>query len=196
MFKKWAIWDFSGGPVVKNLPASVRDVGSIPGPGRAHMPWGNASPWAITTEACLPQSPCSPKRKATPRQSLRTRGFSVSLLLEAEGSLCIWSDGTGNAIRMANLETSSLPAGLVVALRRSALGFWWFQRNYFWKPQWLDLLLWIKLEPPGFCSSLVAGYIHLSPNLSPNPLFSAVLAQGIMFCFSTVIKIGRVDTTN
>ena len=58
--------------MVKNLPASARDVGSIPGPGRAHMPWGNASLWAITTEACLPQGPCSPKRKAAPRQSLHT----------------------------------------------------------------------------------------------------------------------------
>ena len=27
------IWDFPGGPVVKNLPCSVGDVGSIPGQG-------------------------------------------------------------------------------------------------------------------------------------------------------------------
>ena len=33
--------DFSGGPVVKNPPANVRDMGSIPGPGRCHMPQGN-----------------------------------------------------------------------------------------------------------------------------------------------------------
>ena len=26
-------WDFPGGPVVKNLPASVEDMGLIPGPG-------------------------------------------------------------------------------------------------------------------------------------------------------------------
>ena len=32
---------FPGGPVVKNLPASTGDTGSIPGPGRSHMPWGN-----------------------------------------------------------------------------------------------------------------------------------------------------------
>ena len=25
----------------KNLPANVGDTGSIPGPGRSHMPWGN-----------------------------------------------------------------------------------------------------------------------------------------------------------
>ena len=33
--------DFPGGPVVKNPPASARDTGSIPGPGRSHMPWSN-----------------------------------------------------------------------------------------------------------------------------------------------------------
>ena len=30
--------DFPGGPVVKNLPASVRGTSSIPGPGRFLMP--------------------------------------------------------------------------------------------------------------------------------------------------------------
>ena len=30
--------DFPGGPVVKNLPANARDTGSIPDPGRSHMP--------------------------------------------------------------------------------------------------------------------------------------------------------------
>ena len=35
--------DFSGGPVVENPPANAGDMGSIPGPGRSHMPWGN---WA------------------------------------------------------------------------------------------------------------------------------------------------------
>jgi hypothetical protein len=27
--------------VVKNLPPNVGDMGSIPGPGRSHMPWSN-----------------------------------------------------------------------------------------------------------------------------------------------------------
>ena len=31
--------DFPGGTVVKNPPAG--DAGSIPGPGRSHMPWSN-----------------------------------------------------------------------------------------------------------------------------------------------------------
>ena len=33
--------DFPGGPVVKNLPVNAGDTGSIPGPGRSHMPQGN-----------------------------------------------------------------------------------------------------------------------------------------------------------
>ena len=30
--------DFPGGAVVKNPPANAGDTGSIPGPGRSHMP--------------------------------------------------------------------------------------------------------------------------------------------------------------
>ena len=46
--------DFSGGPVVKNLPAKARDMGSIPGPGRFHMPIEEQlSPRATTTEPAL-----------------------------------------------------------------------------------------------------------------------------------------------
>ena len=33
--------DFPGGPVVKNLLANARVIGSIPGPGRFHMPPDN-----------------------------------------------------------------------------------------------------------------------------------------------------------
>ena len=33
--------DFPGGAVVKNLPANAGDTGSIPVPGRSHMPWSN-----------------------------------------------------------------------------------------------------------------------------------------------------------
>ena len=33
--------DFPGGPVVKNSPSNTVDLGSIPGPGRSHVPWGN-----------------------------------------------------------------------------------------------------------------------------------------------------------
>ena len=34
-------WGFPGGPVVKNLLYNAGDTGSIPGPGRSHMPWGS-----------------------------------------------------------------------------------------------------------------------------------------------------------
>ena len=33
--------DIPGGAVVKNPPAIAGDMGSIPGPGRSHMPWSN-----------------------------------------------------------------------------------------------------------------------------------------------------------
>ena len=33
--------DFHSSPVVRNLPASARDSGLIPGLGRFHMPWSN-----------------------------------------------------------------------------------------------------------------------------------------------------------
>ena len=53
--------DFPGGAVVKNPPANARNMGSIPGPGRAHMPQSNWArlPWLLslrtaTTEACAP----------------------------------------------------------------------------------------------------------------------------------------------
>ena len=41
--KAWKlnIWDFPGGPVVKNSPANSGDTGLIPGPGRFHMLRGN-----------------------------------------------------------------------------------------------------------------------------------------------------------
>ena len=33
--------DFSGGPVVKNLPASTGDADLIPGPAKSHVLWSN-----------------------------------------------------------------------------------------------------------------------------------------------------------
>ena len=32
---------FHGSSVVKNVPGNAGDMGSIPGPGRSHMPWDN-----------------------------------------------------------------------------------------------------------------------------------------------------------
>ena len=34
-------WDFPGGSVVKNPPASEGDTGLSPGPGRSHTSWSN-----------------------------------------------------------------------------------------------------------------------------------------------------------
>jgi len=32
---------FPGGSVVRNLPANAGDMGSIPGPGKSHVPWSS-----------------------------------------------------------------------------------------------------------------------------------------------------------
>ena len=39
--QKTCVLDFPGGAVVKNPPANAGDMGSIPGPGRSHMPRSN-----------------------------------------------------------------------------------------------------------------------------------------------------------
>ena len=51
--------DFPGGPVLKNLPANVGDMGPIPDPGIFHIPWVN--PWAAMTELLCHNygSPCA-----------------------------------------------------------------------------------------------------------------------------------------
>ena len=40
-FQRSTSWDFPGGPTVRNPPASAGEMGSVPGPGRFHMPRGN-----------------------------------------------------------------------------------------------------------------------------------------------------------
>ena len=57
------MWDFPGGAMVKNPPASAGDVGSISGLGRSHMPQSNKarepqllSPCATPTEARSPRA--------------------------------------------------------------------------------------------------------------------------------------------
>ena len=57
---------FPGGSVVKNLRANAEGTGSIPGPGRSHMPWSNKAhtpklPSLHTLE------PCSTKEATTMR---------------------------------------------------------------------------------------------------------------------------------
>ena len=49
---------FPGGPVVKNPPANVRDIVSIPALNRFHMPRSNQphKPMTATTEAPMPRA--------------------------------------------------------------------------------------------------------------------------------------------
>ena len=61
---------FSVGPVVKNPPANAGDTGSIPGPGRSHIPGSKArAPQLLSlhSRAHEPQllSPCAATREAT-----------------------------------------------------------------------------------------------------------------------------------
>ena len=41
MFKTNISVGFPGGPVIKKPPAVAGDTGSVPGPGRSHMPQSN-----------------------------------------------------------------------------------------------------------------------------------------------------------
>ena len=70
-------WDFPHSPVVKNLPASAGDAGSIPGPGRSHLHQGNLthelqplSPRAPITEAHTPRAR-APKQEKPPQWEAR-----------------------------------------------------------------------------------------------------------------------------
>ena len=75
IFLKILGWGFPSGAVVENPPANAGDMGSIPGPGRSHMPRSNKarvpqllslcsrarepqllSPCAATTEARVPRA--------------------------------------------------------------------------------------------------------------------------------------------
>ena len=63
---------FPDGPVVKNFPCSARNMGSVPGLGRLHMPWSNLArvpqllnPCAANTEAWMHLSLCSATREGS-----------------------------------------------------------------------------------------------------------------------------------
>ena len=64
--------DFPGGLVAKSLPTNAGDVGLIPAPGSAHMPWSMGSIWHSYRSPCA-QSPYAPQQEATiaTRESLR-----------------------------------------------------------------------------------------------------------------------------
>ena len=82
-FKVIGLTDFPGGAVDGNPPVNAEDTGSIPGPGRSHVPGSN--------QACAPQLP-SPRAAATePRaEAAGTRARSPSSATEAAAarSLC------------------------------------------------------------------------------------------------------------
>ena len=63
------MWDFPGGSVVKNPPASAGDIGSIPALGRSHMPWKQLSPYTTITEPM-----CSHPRAHAPQQEKQLQG--------------------------------------------------------------------------------------------------------------------------
>ena len=66
--KKKKQQDFSGGPVVKNLPANAGDTGSIPGLGKYHMLQGNIARvpqlLSLRSRADAPQLEKPPQREA------------------------------------------------------------------------------------------------------------------------------------
>ena len=50
-FERRVSLDFTGGPVVKNLPDNAGDMSSVPGLGRFHMPTGQLSSCTTATES-------------------------------------------------------------------------------------------------------------------------------------------------
>lgn len=61
--------DIPAGPGAKNLPADAEDTGSIPSPGRSHMPQSRKA-CVPTTEACVSRACASQQEK--PPQMART----------------------------------------------------------------------------------------------------------------------------
>ena len=55
-------WDFPGHPVVRNLPSSAGDVGSIPGWGISLHALGRLRPWAAAIEPSSSRT-CAPQRR-------------------------------------------------------------------------------------------------------------------------------------
>ena len=93
MWRK-SIWGFLGSSEIRESAANAGNMGSIPDPGRSHMPWSNQacvpqllslcsraqepqllSPPAATSEACTPYSPGTAALEALP---LTRRGKSLT----------------------------------------------------------------------------------------------------------------------
>ena len=52
--------------MVRDPPASAGDTGSIPGPGRFHLPRSSLSPGPTASEACAPRA-CAPHQEKPPQ---------------------------------------------------------------------------------------------------------------------------------
>ena len=53
MLLKYRCRDFPCGPVDKNQPTNTGNMGSMPGPGRPHVPWDNSA--CVPTACALQQ---------------------------------------------------------------------------------------------------------------------------------------------
>ena len=82
--------DFLGDVTGKNPPANVGYIGSIPGPGGSHMPWGNQAWLPQQRRTCFRahklqlQGPCSATREAIAMRSPRTAMKNSPSLLQLE----------------------------------------------------------------------------------------------------------------
>ena len=77
--------DFPGGPVVKNLPVTAEDPGSIPDPGpKIPYPMRQLSPCTATTEAHVPRAHALQWQKSPQREAWALRLQSSLLSRELE----------------------------------------------------------------------------------------------------------------
>ena len=65
------IKNIPGGAVNKNTPANAGDTGSIPGPGRSHIPGSNEAPGPQLLKPVGTYSLCSTMREGTAIRSFR-----------------------------------------------------------------------------------------------------------------------------
>ena len=100
---EFPFWGSPDGSVVKNTPASSRDVGLILDLERSHMPQSDKARktqlWSLCSSACEPQlrkpcsqSPCSAAREATTMQSSPTKLERSPRSPQLEESSCCSED--------------------------------------------------------------------------------------------------------
>ena len=114
---------FLGDLVVKNPPANAGDTGSIPGPGRPHMPQSN---WACAPQLLslcsrarglqllkpLHRRPCAPQQEKSPKQEACPLPLERSpcspqlekILCSNKDPLSCIGEGNGNPLQCSCLE--------------------------------------------------------------------------------------------